>query len=193
MDEDQQRYRSHLFTVRVWLEDLGGGQTEWRGKVDYIPSGEVRYFREWSTLVPVLLEMLPKDDGEMSDNCTELRKLNQDTFDAEDQKKIGDDDWEEFLRNVLGAEFTIRRSGLTVPDQNLEQMIEWIKEHPVAKRNLLDVVSWCDETLGVVTCPVTMMRDDNKLHRYQNIKVFKKQPRGQWQCVYWQVTEAPTQ
>jgi hypothetical protein len=53
----------------VWLEDLGDGQTEWRGKVEYVPSGEIRYFREWSALGMFLLKMLPKpDDIERSSN-----------------------------------------------------------------------------------------------------------------------------
>jgi hypothetical protein len=34
--------------VRMWLEPLGDGQTEWRGKVQHVPSGESRYFREWT-------------------------------------------------------------------------------------------------------------------------------------------------
>lgn len=51
MDMNQQQYTSQLFTVRVWLEELGNGQTEWRGKVQHVASGEVRYFRDWSTLV----------------------------------------------------------------------------------------------------------------------------------------------
>lgn len=51
MDMNQQQYTSQLFTVRVWLEELGNGQTEWRGKVQHVTSGEVRYFRDWSTLV----------------------------------------------------------------------------------------------------------------------------------------------
>jgi len=51
MDMKQQQYDSQLFTVRVWLEELGNGQTEWRGKVQHVTSGEVRYFRDWSTLV----------------------------------------------------------------------------------------------------------------------------------------------
>ena len=51
MDMKQQQYDSQLFTVRVWLEELGNGQTEWRGKVQHVTSGEVRYFRDWATLV----------------------------------------------------------------------------------------------------------------------------------------------
>ena len=41
---------SHVFVLRLWLEDLGNGQTDWRGKVQHVSSGEVRYFRDWPTL-----------------------------------------------------------------------------------------------------------------------------------------------
>jgi hypothetical protein len=55
--------RSRLFTVRVWKEEIGAGQTEWRGKVQLLPDGEVRYFREWATLVPLLLTMLADSEA----------------------------------------------------------------------------------------------------------------------------------
>ena len=48
---DTQRPRSHLFMVRVRLEDLGDGTTECRGQVKHVMSGEVRYFRDWETLL----------------------------------------------------------------------------------------------------------------------------------------------
>ena len=66
MSEGQGCHRSHLFTLRIWAEALGDGRTEWRGKVQHVHSGEVRYFRDWSTLVTFLLEMLPELDGEES-------------------------------------------------------------------------------------------------------------------------------
>lgn len=50
---------SHLFTVRLWLEDLGDGRVEWRGQVQNVLSGEVRYFRDWPTLSALLQAMLP--------------------------------------------------------------------------------------------------------------------------------------
>ena len=50
--------RSHLFTVRVWREDLGEGQAEWRGKVQHTTSGEARYFRDWPMLIAYIQEML---------------------------------------------------------------------------------------------------------------------------------------
>lgn len=52
------RPRSHLFTVRVWQEAIGNDQTEWRGKVHLITDGNVRYFQDWETLVPLLVTML---------------------------------------------------------------------------------------------------------------------------------------
>jgi hypothetical protein len=58
MDTPLQRPHSHLFTVRVWKEEVGTDQTEWRGKVQLLTSGDVRYFREWEDLVPLLLTML---------------------------------------------------------------------------------------------------------------------------------------
>ncbi len=60
MDKAQPPSRTHLFTVRVWLEDLGEGQTEWRGEVQYVVSGEIRYFRDWPALVALLQALLPE-------------------------------------------------------------------------------------------------------------------------------------
>ena len=62
MDRYYQNYPSHLFTVRVWQEELGDGQKEWRGKVQHVHTGEVRYFREWPALVAALLKMLSEPD-----------------------------------------------------------------------------------------------------------------------------------
>jgi len=49
-DADQPSTSSQLFMLRMWLEDLGSGQTDWRCKVQHVNSGEVRYFRDWATL-----------------------------------------------------------------------------------------------------------------------------------------------
>jgi hypothetical protein len=57
--------RSQLFTVRLWLEDLGEGRSEWRGKVEHVLSGQTRYFRDWATLITFLQEML--------ESCTQMR------------------------------------------------------------------------------------------------------------------------
>jgi len=55
--------RPQLFTVRVWQEDRGDGQSEWRGKVQHLLSGETRYFREWQTLVAFIVEKAAAPSG----------------------------------------------------------------------------------------------------------------------------------
>ena len=64
MDKPNLHSRSHLFTIRVWEEETAVGQTEWRGKVQLLTSGEVRYFREWAALAPLLLAMLSESELE---------------------------------------------------------------------------------------------------------------------------------
>ena len=59
MDAGRQQHQSHLFTVRLWLEDLGDGRAEWRGQVQHVLSGETHYFREWEALLALLRAMLP--------------------------------------------------------------------------------------------------------------------------------------
>jgi len=74
MDTAHPSSRSHLFTVRVWLEDLGQGQSEWRGEVHEVLSGEVRYFRAWPALLTLVQEMLPKPEDS---GVPELQHENQ--------------------------------------------------------------------------------------------------------------------
>ena len=63
MDTAHPPSRSHLFTLRVWREDLGQGQSEWRGEVHEVESREVRYFRDWSTLLTLVQAMLLEKEG----------------------------------------------------------------------------------------------------------------------------------
>lgn len=60
--ESNHVYHSHLFTVRLWRERLGDGESEWRGRAEYVPSREARYFREWPALIAFLLEVLSQMD-----------------------------------------------------------------------------------------------------------------------------------
>ncbi len=62
MEKPSSRRRSHLFTLRVWEEEIEPDQTEWRGKIQLLSSGEVRYFREWIAVVPLLLTMLAESE-----------------------------------------------------------------------------------------------------------------------------------
>jgi hypothetical protein len=54
MVTDPQQSQSHLFTVRLWREELGGNQTELRGRVQHVISGETLAFREWVVLLSFL-------------------------------------------------------------------------------------------------------------------------------------------
>lgn len=53
-----QQQTSHLFTLRVWSEVADDGVTQWRGKLCHVPSSDVRHFRGWAALVPLLLDIL---------------------------------------------------------------------------------------------------------------------------------------
>jgi hypothetical protein len=57
MNEEHQS-PSQLFTIRVWLEEEADGQTQWRGKLCHIPTGESRHFRGWAALIPLILDLL---------------------------------------------------------------------------------------------------------------------------------------
>lgn len=54
MDKNQRFHTSHLFTVRLWREELVDDSSEVRCQVRYVMSGETRYFRDWSQLVAYL-------------------------------------------------------------------------------------------------------------------------------------------
>lgn len=67
--------RTHLFLVRVWLENLGDGKTEWRGQVKQVMSKEVRYFREWATLVEHMQAMLSSVENNGNSKDRPSRRL----------------------------------------------------------------------------------------------------------------------
>jgi predicted small metal-binding protein len=51
--------KRHLFVLHLWLEAMERKQLEWRGRISYVASGEVRFFRDPATLYQTLLQMLP--------------------------------------------------------------------------------------------------------------------------------------
>ena len=58
---------TRLFTLRMWQEETGDGQLEWRGKVQALPEGEAYYFHDWPGLIAHVEAMLdagrdPSDD-----------------------------------------------------------------------------------------------------------------------------------
>jgi hypothetical protein len=69
-DETNTHPSSHLFSIRVWEEEIAADQSEWRGKVQLLTSGEVRYFREWTALVPLLISMLSESELDINQSKT---------------------------------------------------------------------------------------------------------------------------
>ncbi len=71
MESDLSQKPSHLFTMRVWREmsadeeeESGNSKSEWRGRIYLASTNEVRHFRDWASLIPVLLSMLKNAEGE---------------------------------------------------------------------------------------------------------------------------------
>lgn len=62
MNEGQQP-DSQLFTIRVWQEKVDD-QIQWRGKLRHVPSGEIRHFRGWAALIPLMLDMLRRHNDQ---------------------------------------------------------------------------------------------------------------------------------
>lgn len=57
-ESEQPTQSPQVFMLRLWTEDMGGGQTDWRGRVQHMNSGEARYFRDWRTLESFVEELL---------------------------------------------------------------------------------------------------------------------------------------
>ena len=115
-----------------------------------------------------------------------LKQLNQATFDAEWNETVGGQRWDEFLRQVLAESFTIRRSNPAVPNQDREAMIAWIDSHERVTRTVDNVTVYGDDLYGIATSRVIL---SNSSDEFQNLKVFKQEPSGNWRCYYWQVTK----
>ncbi len=69
MTQGRTHHRTHLFTLRMWAEDLGEDRLEWRAQVRHVLSGETHYFRRWSELWDFVQACLPEWD--MADNGVE--------------------------------------------------------------------------------------------------------------------------
>jgi hypothetical protein len=58
MPPDQPHPRTHLFTIRIWIEPLGCDQDEVRMSVTHVLSEETHYFRTWLGVMDFLLAKL---------------------------------------------------------------------------------------------------------------------------------------
>jgi hypothetical protein len=58
MQPEQGHPRTHLFTVRLWVEPFADDQYEVRMQVKHVLGGETRYFRAWPDVETFLLAKL---------------------------------------------------------------------------------------------------------------------------------------
>ena len=59
---DKRHGNSELFTIRLWMEELGEG-VDYRGQVKHVVSGATRHFREWADLEAFLIGTFDDYEG----------------------------------------------------------------------------------------------------------------------------------
>jgi hypothetical protein len=64
MAKARQKRPTHLFTVRLWNEQLSREHSEWRGQVRHVMSEESCFFRDWETLVHFLTRVRDETSAE---------------------------------------------------------------------------------------------------------------------------------
>jgi hypothetical protein len=114
----------------------------------------------------------------------EVRRLNQRTFEAEDDPDRARD----ILEPILSRDFSIVRARGVVQDKH--RMIDQAaRKTSGRRRNLTSVDVRVYEDAAVVGTLLTLVEPTGKeLGDYVNTKVFVRQEAGR-QCVAWQVTE----
>jgi len=50
--------QAQMFTLRIWVTNQEDANLEWRGRIQHIQSGEVRYCRNWDTFTAYVEEVL---------------------------------------------------------------------------------------------------------------------------------------
>jgi hypothetical protein len=65
--------RTHLFTLRLWLEPVAVDRAEMRGRVQHVLSGEAIYFRTWPELSAFVEAMVAELEARRSESTKENR------------------------------------------------------------------------------------------------------------------------
>ncbi|RIK35591.1 MAG: hypothetical protein DCC55_29865 [Chloroflexi bacterium] len=63
--------RTHLFTLRLWVEPVAADQAEIRGRVQHVLTGEALYFRTWPALLAFVEEKLAELEAKYPDSGKE--------------------------------------------------------------------------------------------------------------------------
>lgn len=58
MDKHHSPTRSHLFTIRLWVEESAPLGPRWQGKLQDMADGHIAYFEDLQTLVALLQAVL---------------------------------------------------------------------------------------------------------------------------------------
>ena len=75
----QEIFRSHLFTLRLWLEVLDSEHTEIRGVAKHVLTGNLCNIRGWSALQAFLTEQLATADA------SNISSVSSDTSKSDDE------------------------------------------------------------------------------------------------------------
>jgi hypothetical protein len=70
--KETERRGSQLFTVRLWIEDMGEGRTEHRGLVRHVLSGAAWHFRDWEDLRRSMVSALERYDRRADDEASTI-------------------------------------------------------------------------------------------------------------------------
>ncbi len=54
MKKQSEKMHSQLFTLRLWVEDVGNGRSEFRGTLKHVLTCETHHFRDWTTLTQLI-------------------------------------------------------------------------------------------------------------------------------------------
>lgn len=112
----------------------------------------------------------------------ELKKLNRDTFKAEDDAN------REPLERILADDFRIIRSNLIIEDK--PAMLCRVAADTSQRKREVDDESEDVKIYGdsaVITCLITLKeKNGDVVGRFWNTKVFGRRE-GAWRCLVWQV------
>jgi hypothetical protein len=112
----------------------------------------------------------------------ELKKLNRDSFQAEDDAN------RELLEQILADDFRIFRSNLTIEDK--QTMLNRVAADTSQRKREIDEESEIVKVFGntaVVCCRLILKeKDDTVVGHFWNTKLFGRSGE-EWKCVVWQV------
>lgn len=82
MAETKLPEQAQIFIIKMWREVLNHDQSEWRGRIQDVRSGEIHYFRDWQTIIGFITTLLPElKNGKRPRSKKELTMVSVDRQD----------------------------------------------------------------------------------------------------------------